>query len=71
MEFDPYIGDAAKLRDGWRSRMTEMISRLYEHAPSWIEKEGDPRGTVARMVLVVVGIGPALGFLAYLAVAYL
>ncbi len=51
--------------------MSEMFSRLNEHAPSWIEKEGDPRGTAARMVLVVVDIVPALGFLAFLAVAYL
>ncbi len=51
--------------------MTAMSAWLNQNAPLWIEKKGDPRGTVARMVLVVVGIGPALSFLAYLAVAYL
>ncbi len=51
--------------------MTEMISWLNENAPSWIEKKGDPRGTAARMVLVALSFVPALGLLAFVAVALL
>lgn len=51
--------------------MTALSGWLNQKAPPWIVKEGDPRGTAARMVLVALSFVPALGLLAFVAVALL
>ena len=46
--------------------MAAMSSWVNEHAPSWIVKEGDPRGTAVRMALVMLSLAPSLGIVAFL-----
>lgn len=38
---------------------------VLRHTPTWIVKEGDPRGTVMRMILIVLSFVPLLGLLAF------
>ncbi len=38
---------------------------MYKRAPAWVIKEGDPRGTVMRMILVIISFAPAFGLLAF------
>ncbi len=45
---------------------------VFKHTPAWVVKEGDPHGTVARMILVVLSFGPAISLLVflYIGIAY-
>ena len=43
---------------------------MYKRAPRWIIKEDDPRGTVARMILVILVILSFVPFFGLLAFGY-
>ncbi len=38
---------------------------ILKHTPAWVVKEGDPHGTVARMILVILSFVPFFGLLAF------
>ena len=53
-------------------KVSKWQAWLYKRAPAWVIKEGDPRGTAVRMVLVVLSFAPLFGLLAivYVGVAW-
>lgn len=44
---------------------------MYKRIPKWIIKEGDPRGSVVRMILVILSFAPLFGLLAFLWAAFI
>jgi len=49
--------------------MNKFQKWILKHTPAWIAKEDDPRGTVARMILVILSFGPAISLLIFLYVS--